>query len=101
MQVHTPWGKHPIDNYSQRYLALLISGSRLNAKDVIHLRVTQWIPYSGKLSQRKLSRIARLCRAKGCHTPKFHGENFCEQQQNRERREGFLPQKVSHYTVYT
>ena len=46
-------------------------------------------------SQRKLSWIARLCRAKGCHTPKFHGENFREQSQNCEIREGFLPRKFS------
>ena len=31
--VHTPWGKCPIENYSQRSLALLIPGSRLNARN--------------------------------------------------------------------
>ena len=30
VHVLTSWGKCPIDNYSQRYLALLILGSRLN-----------------------------------------------------------------------
>ena len=31
---------------------------------------------AGNFRGRKLLRIARLCRAKGCHTPKFRGENF-------------------------
>ena len=31
VEVHTPWGKCPFDDYSQYYLALLIPGSRLNA----------------------------------------------------------------------
>jgi len=48
--------------------------------------------YSGKLSRektfpnwwkvrflrRKLSQMARFCRTKGCHAPKFCGENFHE-----------------------
>ena len=38
-------------------------------------------------------RIARLCHTKGCHTPKFRREIFCEQPQNRKIREGFLPRK--------
>ena len=32
-QVHTPWSKCPIHYYSQRSLALLIPGSRLNARN--------------------------------------------------------------------
>ena len=32
-EVHTPRGKCLIDNYSQRYLALLLPGSRPNARN--------------------------------------------------------------------
>ena len=32
-EVHTPWGKYPIDNCSQRYLALMMPPSRLNASN--------------------------------------------------------------------
>ena len=44
--------------------------------------------------RRKLSRIARLCRDKRCHPPKFRRENFREQPQNHEIRKGFLPEKI-------
>ena len=33
MHVHTPRGKCLIDDYSQRYLALPIPGSRLNSRN--------------------------------------------------------------------
>ena len=33
MQVHTPWDKCPIDDYSQWSLALLIPGSRVNTRN--------------------------------------------------------------------
>ena len=52
-----------------------------------HKLVKKWF------SRRKLSWIARLCCAKGCHTPKFRAENFREQPQNHKIRKGFLPQK--------
>ena len=32
-KVHKPRGKCPIDDYSQRYLALLLPSSRLNARN--------------------------------------------------------------------
>ena len=33
VQIHTPWDKCPIDDYSQRSLALLIPSSRLNGRN--------------------------------------------------------------------
>ena len=71
------------------------------------------LPYSGKLSrektfrelvkiqfsQRKLSRIARFCRAKGCHTPNFMKKTFAYSPKLRNSRK-FSPSKVFCYMVW-
>ena len=47
---------------------------------------------------RKLSRIARLCRAKGCHI-RFRGENFHKTATKQQNSQRFSPSKISRYTV--
>ena len=38
-EVHTPWGRCSIDDYSQQYLALLLPGSRPNAIGTLQVLV--------------------------------------------------------------
>ena len=51
-QVHTPRGKCPIDDYSQWSLALLIPGSRLNARNSPDAR-----PYCNRLPLKKFCEL--------------------------------------------
>jgi len=53
-QVHTSWGKCPIDHYSQGSLILLIPDSRLNARNSPGAR-----PYCSRLPLKKKSQIER------------------------------------------
>ena len=60
------------------------------------LRISEKYDFRGE----KLSRIARFCRTKGHHAPKFCRENFCEYPQNHKICESFLPQKLPTIRYY-
>jgi len=60
------------------------------------LRISEKYNFHGE----KLLWIARFCRTKGHHAPKFCRENFCEYPQNHKICESFLPQKLPTIRYY-
>ena len=69
VQVHTPWGKCPIDDYNHLSLALLILVSRLNARNSPGGR-----PYCNRLPLKNFADRMKL--RKFYNTKNFHANYF-------------------------